>query len=149
MNEPDNAGTNRLERLLNYRVTAKTTAFLMIATAIGVMYIGSGTGAWMPNERAEHMAAERAQQARSELGRSWCVEQFLSGPDAVSRLTELHNIESRYRRTQYLENGEWAVLPGETRATRDIASSCADVLLEQDIEAMEAAVDEANATEEL
>lgn len=149
MNERHTAGTSRLERLLHYPVTLKTTAFLMIATAIGVMYIGSGTGAWMPNERAEQMAHERAEAARTELAGAWCVEQFLSGPDAVARLTELQGIESRYRRTQFVEGGDWAVQPGDNRATRSVASSCADVLLEQDPATVETAVDETRATEEL
>lgn len=130
MTESRNPADSLLGRWREYRPKKTAIFFLMVASAIGTMYLGFNSGTWVSSTKADDMARVAARDARTELAGTWCVQNFLAGQGSSNRLTELQAIDSRFQRTKYIEQGTWSVMPGESQTNRRVASYCASALLE-------------------
>ena len=134
------------ERWNQYQPSKKGTFGLMVASVLVVSWAGFGTGAWTTSAKAQEMASTEVREARNQIAGAWCVDRFMASQDASAHLTELQELRSRFQRTQYIERGDWSVLPGETRPSRAAAQRCADLLMEMELQ-IEA--EPTNPTEEL
>lgn len=134
------------QRWDEYRPSKKGTLGLMVASALVVSWVGFGSGAWMTSAKAEEMASAEVREARTQIAGAWCVDRFLASQDAATHLSELQGLRSRFQRTQFIERGDWSVLPGEARPTRAAAQRCADLLMEMELQSE---AEPTNSTEEL
>jgi hypothetical protein len=101
----------------------------VVATAI----VGFTWGGWVTGGTAQKMAAEAAAGARYELAANICVDRFKAGGDAGLQLAALKELKT-WDRTQFVEKGGWAVMPGEPVTGRDrSASLCAEQLAELEL----------------
>ncbi len=119
-----------MNRWREYRPSKKGTFFLMAGAVAATMYLGFSSGAWVSSSKASQIARAEVRQATMELAGDWCAQRFLADADAIERLSELQGMRSRFQRTQYVESGDWALMPGETRPNRRISSHCGDILAE-------------------
>jgi hypothetical protein len=57
-----------------------------------------------------------------------CVDQFRQATNASANLTELNKISYAYDRGTFIENGGWAIMPGNEKADSAVAKACAETL---------------------
>jgi len=57
-----------------------------------------------------------------------CVQSFLKQSDAPKQLTGLRDIDS-WKRTEFVEKGGWATMPGSKEPAQGVASACAEALV--------------------
>ena len=128
MKETGHSRYTLMQRWRDYRPSKKATFFFMVGAVIATTSYGFSSGAWVSSSKASQMARIEARDARTELAGGWCVQRFLAQADATERLGELQGMRSRFQRTQFIESGDWALMPGESRPNRRISSYCGDVL---------------------
>jgi hypothetical protein len=96
----------------------------VVATAI----VGFSWGGWVTGSTAQKMASDAATNARYELAASICVDRFKAGGDAAVQLSAFKGLKS-WDRTQFVEHGGWAVMPGAPADRLDrSASLCGEQL---------------------
>jgi len=105
---------------------------LLVWSCIGSVAValvaGFTWGGWVTGGTARGMAATAADEGRYELASIICVEKFMAAPDAAAQLTALQDIDSTYRQRQFVEAGNWAMMPDLEKASRQSADLCAKTL---------------------
>lgn len=96
--------------------------------AVAIMIIGFSWWGWTLSDTAERMAKERVSAAVVALLTPICVDSFMKQPDAVAKLTELHQTTA-WRQTEFVEKGGWATTAGSTTPHSAVAKACADQLV--------------------
>jgi hypothetical protein len=96
------------------------------------MIVGFTWGGWTTAGTAREMAEDAASGARQHLAAAICVDRFMAAPDAGTQLAALKDLSS-YRRSSFIRDGSWAVMPGKDSAGYDAASECADKLAALDV----------------
>jgi len=91
------------------------------------MIVGFTWGGWTTGGSAREMAKDAAAGARDQLASAVCVERFMGAPDAGAQLAALKDLSS-YRRSSFVRDGSWAVMPGKDNANSNAASDCAATL---------------------
>jgi len=99
-----------------------------IGSVIVALIVGFSYGGWVTGGTARGMAATAGVDSRLALASAVCVENFLSAPDADSRLAELKAIDSGFRQRQFIEEGGWAAMPDTDGSARQAADLCAKIL---------------------
>lgn len=95
--------------------------------AIAAMIIGFNWGGWMLVSTAEEQASNEVESALVSALAPICVDRFQSSSDQVANLAALDE-QSSYKRTGYIEDNGWAVLPGSDEAQAGVAKACAQLL---------------------
>lgn len=108
---------------------SKTFAFWMAAIAVAAaITIGFSWGGWVTGGTAREAAATAADSARGDLASAICVERFNAEPDSAAKLVALKAAASGYQQRQFVEEGGWATMPGQTSPDRIGAQTCANAL---------------------
>jgi hypothetical protein len=101
---------------------------LLAAVAL-TMLVGFTWGGWMTTSGAQTLAEASAKGAVIERLAPMCVAQFNADPDREQKMLAFREGTS-YDRTKYVTDQGWATLPGETKPTSQVASACADLLMQ-------------------
>lgn len=110
----------------------KTMWFWSVAGAVAAtMILGFALGGWKTGGTADFMANKAAQDARTELAASLCVQKFVRTEGAADKLAALKKT-SAYDRDNFIEDGGWAKLAGMEKSIRGAAEMCADELVAMD-----------------
>lgn len=119
------------QRWENFR-PSKTLWFWSVAgAAVLTMIIGFTAGGWTTSGTATKMAADAESNARAELVANICVQNFVTGPNAVQKLAELKETSS-YQRRGFITDGGWVELAGMERPAPGAAELCASELAAMD-----------------
>jgi hypothetical protein len=113
---------------------------------VATMIVGFTWGGWTTGGSAREMADDAASAAREQLAAAVCVERFMGSPDAGTQLAALKDLSS-YRRSSFIRDGSWAVMPGKDSAGYDVANECADQLAALEVPASTAAAAETTAVQ--
>jgi hypothetical protein len=95
--------------------------------AVAAIAIGFGWGGWMLGSAAELQAANGAKSAIVAVLAPICADKFQSTVDASTNLEKLKK-ESTYKQASFVEEGGWAILPGNDKAGDGVARACAVIL---------------------
>lgn len=97
--------------------------------AIAAMIIGFNWGGWTLGSTAMKQADEQTNTATVAALAPICVDNFQSSPDATANLAAIKEASS-YKRTGMVDDGGWAVLPGNEKAGAGVAKACAKLINE-------------------
>jgi hypothetical protein len=137
----------RWEELKQSQVSKTTLLWSCVGCVVVAVIAGFTIGGWVTGGTAQQMQETAAQEARFDLASAICVERFMAAPDFREQLTELQAIDSTFRQRQFIEAGDWAIMPARDAATRQAADLCARVLANLDLEEFEELQEEAEDTE--
>ena len=133
----------RWEELKESHVTKTTLVWSCVGSVVVALVIGFTLGGWVTGGTARQMQQTAGEDGRFDLASAICVERFMGQPNMREQLRELQGIRSTFRQRQFIEEGEWALMPGRDSASRQGADLCARVLANLDIEEFET-LEEAN-----
>lgn len=97
--------------------------------AIVTLLLGFNWGGWVLGSTAARQAEDQTETALVSALAPICVERFQSSPNKIGNLETLSKQPS-YKRTNYIEDGGWAILPGSEKATPGVAKACAILLVD-------------------
>ena len=119
---------------------SKTVLAWACAGAVAAtLVVGFSWGGWVTGGSAQAMATSAANDGRNQLAATICVERFSAAPDAGVQLAALKDITSSYQRRGFVQEGGWALMPGEDRTNSGAANLCADRLVELELPPVEEA----------
>ena len=95
---------------------------------IATVVIGFSWGGWVTGGTSRTAAAAAGDVARGELAAAICVDRFNAAPDAAAKLVEFKAIPDSYKKGQFLADGGWATMPGQTTPDRLGVQGCAIAL---------------------
>ncbi|WP_209427507.1 hypothetical protein [Pararhodobacter sp. SW119] len=133
----DEKKPSRWEELKESQVSKTTLVWSCVGSVVVALVIGFTLGGWVTGGTAREMQETAGQEGRFDLASAICVENFMAQPDARERLIELQEINSTFRQRQFIESGDWAVMPGRESASRQAADLCARVLSNLEIQEFE------------
>lgn len=126
-----------IQRFEQFQPTKPMLFWACVGSVAATIAIGFTWGGWVTGGTAQSMATTAEEQGRAELAATICVERFLAAPNSSVQLAELKDAGGTFRQRQFIEAGEWAIMPDRGGATRLAATLCAERLA--DWEAPEAA----------
>lgn len=138
---------SRWEELKQSQVSKTTLLWSCVGCVVVAVIAGFTIGGWVTGGTARQMEDTAGQAARFDLASAICVERFMAAPDFREQLTELQAIDTTFRQRQFIEEGDWAIMPGRDASTRQAADLCARVLANLDLEEFEELQEEAEGTE--
>lgn len=95
---------------------------------VATIVIGFTWGGWVTGGTATKMAADAAAGASAHLAAADCVRRFESGPNATAELAALKKADS-FDRSDMIEKGGWATMPGSKNPVEGAALLCAQQLV--------------------
>src|SRR3546814_16630165 len=109
---------------------SKGFAFWSFAGGIvATLVVGFAVFGWYTAGGARALADNAAEESRTELASSICVERFMSEPDVAVQLAALKE-ESSWRRDTFIEDGGWTTFTGFEEPLNEAAETCAAPLVE-------------------
>jgi hypothetical protein len=121
--------TSFSQRFEEYRPTKTVLFWSCAASVIATIVVGFAWGGWVTGGSAEEMAQTAAEDARHQLVASVCVDRFMAAGNARAQLVELKGLSSSYRQGEFIEDGDWAMVPGTGEASDAAAELCAEQLV--------------------
>jgi len=111
---------------------SKSDSLLLLLQGMGLgamltMIVGFTLGGWTRSSTAMQQADEQTSIALVSALAPICVDNFRSSKGSTANFATL-NKQSAYRRTEYIENGGWAIFPGSDTAGSGVAEACARLL---------------------
>lgn len=116
------------QRVDDYRPSKTILVWACVATAAATMIIGFNWGGWVTGGTSRAQAATAGDVARGDLASAICVERFNAAPDAAAKRAEFKAIPDNYKKRQFVEEGGWAIMPGQTSPDRRGVEGCATAL---------------------
>lgn len=115
-----------------FQPTKVGSFWALVFTVIGTMILGFGAAGWTTAGSAQEMADNAAENARAQLAGAICVEKFLASENAQANLADFKTIDYSFKRREFVQEGGWAMMPGDTASTsaRAAANQCATALYE-------------------
>jgi hypothetical protein len=95
----------------------------LIGGAVVAMILGFVWGGWTTAGSAQAMTDKAVVASQAAI----CVAQFVKQPNHQTKLKEFEDVSS-WTRAEYIEKGGWDVMPGQAKASDDVARACADGL---------------------
>ncbi|HEY3099216.1 MAG TPA: hypothetical protein VGL14_09935 [Methylomirabilota bacterium] len=95
----------------------------LIGGAVIAMILGFVWGGWTTAGTAHGMTQKAVVASQAAI----CVAQFVKQPNHDKKLAELAEVSS-WARTEFIEKGGWDKMPGQDKASPDVARACADGL---------------------
>jgi hypothetical protein len=95
--------------------------------AILAMVVGFSWLGWTLESSAKKMAQDQANAAVVAALTPICVERFMKQPDAAAKLVNFRATDS-WRRSEFVESGGWATMPGSKSFNSSVANACAEQL---------------------
>jgi alpha/beta superfamily hydrolase len=99
-----------------------------VACIVATLVIGFSWGGWVTGGTATKMAADAAVGASAQLAAAECVHRFKDGPDATAQLAVLKKADN-YDRSDLIQKGGWATMPGSKDPVEGAADICAQQLM--------------------
>lgn len=131
-------GPSFAQRLQDYR-PSKAALFWACAACIALtLFLGFKVGGWVTGGTAEKMAAHAADDARSELVATICVQRFTQEANATDQLAKL-KAASMWERDDFIEKGGWATPVGFDKPVSGAADLCASQLADMSLPAKDSA----------
>lgn len=109
-------------------VWVKPAAAGAVAGGIVVAIVGFAWGGWVTGGSAQASALAAADASRTDLAAAICVQNFMAEDGARERLIEFKELNRPIPQRNYIEAGDWAVMPGSDAAVRATATLCARML---------------------
>ncbi len=101
----------------------KYGAWGVVCGAVAAMIIGFGWGGWTTAGTTHEMTGKAVVASQAAI----CVAQFTKQPGYVQKLKEFEEASS-WTRPDFVEKGGWDKMPGQEKASQDVARACADGL---------------------
>jgi hypothetical protein len=98
-----------------------------VGCIIATVILGFAWGGWVTGGTAAEMAANAAEDARTEVAAAVCVNKFVASANAGAQLTTLKDASS-WERDGLVEEGGWSTIPGLDKLD-DVAEVCAERLV--------------------
>jgi hypothetical protein len=92
------------------------------------MIVGFAWGGWVTHGSAAAMAAQAAQDAKTQLAAAYCVSRFDAAPDVSTKLAALKSADT-WQRSDFIDKGGWASLPWAKQPIDGAADLCAQKLI--------------------
>jgi pimeloyl-ACP methyl ester carboxylesterase len=138
----DRKNRNPLQWLDQYQASKTVLFWACAGSVIVAVVVGFSWGGWVTGGSAAKMADKAAAQARQELAAVVCVDRFMAAPDAGVQLSALQKITNSYQRSQFVQDGGWAIMPVSSSAApspaavgmadRNAAGLCAEELTKRE-----------------
>ena len=96
----------------------------LVCGAIIAMIIGFGWGGWTTKGTSQEMTEEAVLASQAAI----CVAQFIKDPNHTENLKEFEKLESygKNNTTDYVRKHGWDKMPGQEKASPDVARACAE-----------------------
>ncbi|HET6621914.1 MAG TPA: hypothetical protein VFG64_18395 [Dongiaceae bacterium] len=101
-----------------------------IVGALATMIVGFSQGGWYTGGSAERLAQQRADGAVVDALVPICVNRSKLDPDTAAKLKELLAMKSSYEQRDFVIKSGWATMPATDGPNSDLASKCADALVQ-------------------
>ena len=108
----------------------KTGVWGAICGAVITMIIGFAWGGWVLGSNSLNMAEGMAQAAVVDRLVPICVAQFNQDPQRDAKFRELSDLNSSWKRDQYIRAQGWATMPFENKPDRLVADKCAEQIMQ-------------------
>jgi hypothetical protein len=95
----------------------------LIVGAVVAMILGFVWGGWTTASTAHAMSEKAVVSSQAAI----CVAQFVKQPNHDQKLKEFSDVSS-WTRAEYIEKGGWDRMPGQEKASSDVARACAEGL---------------------
>jgi hypothetical protein len=115
-----------------WRPSKPTYFWSCIACIVATMIIGFTWGGWVTGGTAGKMATSAASDARAQLAAAVCVDRFMNGADARTRLASLKKSDY-WSRDDFLEKGGWLAIAGQKTPIDGAAELCAEKLVSTEL----------------
>jgi hypothetical protein len=116
------------KRWQDYQPSRSIWFWSCAACVVATVVIGFTWGGWVTGGTATRMAADAATGANAQMAAADCIIRFENGPDATAQLAALKKAES-YNRSDLIEKGGWATMPGSKDPVQGAALICAEKLV--------------------
>lgn len=126
-----NKDANMKERWNEFRPTKTLWLWSSVGVVVATMVVGFGFGGWVTGGTAQEVADDAARDGRAELVASVCVERFVNDEGFAGSLRELKGTNS-WKRDDYIDDGNWAMLAGVEEPVRGAAALCAERLADME-----------------
>jgi hypothetical protein len=134
-------GKRLSHRFEDYQPSKTALFWSCVGCIAATLILGFTWGGWVTGGTAEEMAADAAEQARTEVAAAICIDRFMAAGDARPQLALLKEIERSWDREDFIEEGGWAMVGDQEYD--DAAELCAERLMEMELPpAQEAATTE-------
>lgn len=122
---------NIMKSVSNFAPTKKMLAWAAGGAAVLTMAVGFTAGGWVTAATADRMAQEAAAGAYTELAAAVCATNFVADADTGAMRDELLALTS-YKQRAFVQEQQWALMPGEIKVTRPVAELCVRKIAEMD-----------------
>ncbi len=95
----------------------------LIGGAVIAMILGFMWGGWTTASTAQAMSQKAVVASQAAI----CVAQFVKQPNHERKLKELGEVSS-WSRHEFIEKGGWDKMPGQDKASPEVARACAEGL---------------------
>ena len=113
--------------------TKKTLFWSVLAAIILTIIVGFSWGGWMTSTTAQNVARVAAREAVVERLALICVDQFHQDPEKAEKL-KIFNETSSYQQDNYVTDQGWATMVGDEKPDRNVAETCAQLIVQIDSE---------------
>jgi hypothetical protein len=110
---------------------AKPVVTGIVIGAVAVLVVEFATGWVVTSGTAKEMAVNKADDAVVSSLTPICIDQFKNEKDKKTLLEALEK-QSFWLRGDFVEEHGWATMPGSNRPNNQVASECANELVELD-----------------
>jgi hypothetical protein len=117
------------QRWNEYRPSKTSVFWSLLAVVALTMLLGFTWGGWRTASGAQKLADASAKAAVTQRLAPICVAQFNLDPARDEKLMELQEA-SAYQQGVYVKDQMWATMPGETEANSQVATECAQLLMQ-------------------
>jgi len=93
----------------------------LVGGAVGAMLVGFVWGGWTTAGTADAMTQKAVVTSQAAI----CVAQFVKQPNHAAKLKEFEAVSS-WSRGEFIEKGGWDRMPGQEKASPDVARACAE-----------------------
>jgi hypothetical protein len=111
-----------------WRPSKATWFWSCVGCVIATVIVGFAWGGWVTGGTAQEMAQSAASDARAQLAAAVCVDRFMQGPDAKTRLASLKKSDY-WSRDDVLQKGGWLAIAGMKEPVDGAAELCAEKLV--------------------
>lgn len=97
--------------------------------AVGTIILGFNWGGWTLGSTATELAEDQTKIAIVSSLAPICVDKFQSSPEFDANIAAFTE-KATYRRSDFIKEGGWAVLPGSDEPGAGVAKGCALLITE-------------------
>ncbi len=142
------SGKNFAQSWNEFRPSKTLWVWSCVGCVIATVILGFSWGGWVTGGTATEMAIDAAEDGRTEVAATVCVNKFVASANAGTQLATLKDASS-WERDGIVEEGGWSTIPGLDADLDEVAEVCADRLVAMETLPAPGAQDPAAATDEI